>query len=322
MTLFFAAPVCTYLYTSKFIKGETALYKKDLWHFLPLVLALIHVSISFTAVVDWEVVAKQIIDGGQFSVTQTTGLFPQIIYAKSLLFIVLVYLVATWYVLLKSGFLWDGRWDVSKTWLVFYLITGSFFKILGFVAVLSNTAERSFFSSPLFLLSSGLVILFMMVFVLYQPRILYGYIMVSAGGSNSLLINEIEKESKKQAPIQKEKLNRHQHQEYVQAIQELMEKEQLFLQPDFQMKDLATAVDIPVHHCSLVINHIIGKKFRDWLNSYRVQYFIKEYPMLADKMTVEAIALQSGFKNTATFYNAFKKETGRMPKIYFADNNV
>jgi AraC-like DNA-binding protein len=30
--------------------------------------------------------------------------------------------------------------------------------------------------------------------------------------------------------------------------------------------------------------------------------------------TIEAIAMESGFKNVTTFYNTFKKETGQLPK--------
>jgi AraC-like DNA-binding protein len=67
-----------------------------------------------------------------------------------------------------------------------------------------------------------------------------------------------------------------------------------------------------------VINNHIGKNFRDWINSYRITHFLTQYPILADKITIEAIAQEAGFKNQATFYNAFKKEKGIMPRAYFS----
>lgn len=39
-------------------------------------------------------------------------------------------------------------------------------------------------------------------------------------------------------------------------------------------------------------------------------------------MTIEAIAYESGFKSLTTFYNAFKKETGLMPKAFFLQQLV
>ncbi|RZK61204.1 MAG: AraC family transcriptional regulator [Pedobacter sp.] len=53
------------------------------------------------------------------------------------------------------------------------------------------------------------------------------------------------------------------------------------------------------------------------MNGYRVSHFLLHYPLQSEKMTIEAIAQESGFKNQATFYNAFKKEKGLMPKAYF-----
>jgi len=97
-----------------------------------------------------------------------------------------------------------------------------------------------------------------------------------------------------------------------------MENNKPYLMADFQIVDLATAVDIPVHHCSFIVNNHIGKNFRDWINGYRVSHFMEQYPLKSEKMTIEAIAYESGFKSLGTFYNAFKKEARLMPKAYFS----
>jgi len=95
-----------------------------------------------------------------------------------------------------------------------------------------------------------------------------------------------------------------------------MEEDKLYLNPNLQISDLSAAAGIPVHHCSYILNYSIGKSFRDFINGYRIALFLERFPHEQQKKTVEAIALESGFKNIATFYNAFKKEKGVQPYEY------
>jgi YesN/AraC family two-component response regulator len=66
-----------------------------------------------------------------------------------------------------------------------------------------------------------------------------------------------------------------------------------------------------------VLNNVIEKNFRDWINEFRINHFIEMFIIYKDKKTIEALAQESGFKNPATFYNAFKKLTGLSPSQYF-----
>ncbi|MNV63201.1 transcriptional activator FtrA [compost metagenome] len=97
---------------------------------------------------------------------------------------------------------------------------------------------------------------------------------------------------------------------------------QPYLLESFQIVDLAGELNIPVHHCSFVLNNLIGKNFRDWINEYRINSFMEQYPLKAERMTIESVAHECGFKSIATFYNAFKKETGLMPTAYFSRKKV
>jgi YesN/AraC family two-component response regulator len=121
-------------------------------------------------------------------------------------------------------------------------------------------------------------------------------------------------------PVKKLNLTAKQLEGFLSTMKTVMEQEKLYLLQDFQIVDLAGKLGIPVHHCSYIINNLIGKNFRDWINGYRVEYFLVQYPIKSDKLTIEAIASESGFKNPATFYNAFKKEKGVMPTGYFNKN--
>ena len=90
------------------------------------------------------------------------------------------------------------------------------------------------------------------------------------------------------------------------------------MDPSFSISHLSEKAGIPVHHSSYVLNHGLKKKFRDYINKYRIDHFIAEYPNRIGSETLEAIASSSGFKSSSTFYAAFKKETGTSPTSYFS----
>ncbi len=76
---------------------------------------------------------------------------------------------------------------------------------------------------------------------------------------------------------------------------------------------------MPSHHLSYIINEMLNKNFRDWLNGYRINYFIENFRLKSDKMTIEALASEAGFSSPATFYSAFKKEMDTSPTAYFKE---
>ncbi|SDD94252.1 AraC family transcriptional regulator [Niabella drilacis] len=320
MSLFFIAPACSYLYVRCFLNGETRLKKYDFLHFIPALLVLLHLLPVPQKVVNWQHVSHQILIGGHFSVTENTGLLPANFYSAGLFVLTLGYLIVVWWLVLSSGFIRKSKWDTTKIWLFFYLLTVTFFKLLGFVAYLLNVTGASYLGNPAFIIISCLGLLFMMIFILHQPGILYGYILLS--GRPRETPEPVKVPVTKKIAATGSNTTGEQQQKYIEAITRLMEEEQPFLAADCQIIHLAQRLQIPVHHCSQAINKAMGKNFRDWLNGYRIRYFIDRYPEEADKMTIESVAFQSGFKNITTFYNAFKKETGQMPKGYFEHSPV
>ena len=312
--LFFAAPACSYLYVRCFVRAGSGLKKTDIFHFLPFLLAVIHRLIP-AGDTDWQAVTAQILTGGHLSVNESTGLFPSVFYNYGLGMLTAGYLAASWYIVLSSGLIKKSPWNIHKIWLFFYLSTSTFFKLLGFAAVLYKARGVNYANNPAFLVVSCLVLLFMMIFILYQPGILYGYILIKRNkAETSEPAGELVNRKIAGSGI---KMNRQQQELYAATITNLMEDEKPFLSTDYQIIHLAQTLQIPVHHCSQTINQYFGKNFRDWLNGYRIRYFIKQYPLVVETMTIESVAFQSGFKNITTFYNAFKKETGQMPTAYF-----
>ena len=104
---------------------------------------------------------------------------------------------------------------------------------------------------------------------------------------------------------------------YLDAIQEVMESKRVYLSMDCTLEHLASVTNIPRHHISFVINNEMQKNFAEYINEYRVLHACK---LLADEQkknyTIEAIALESGFKSHANFYRVFKKIKGITPYEY------
>jgi len=189
------------------------------------------------------------------------------------------------------------------------------------------------YTQPSFVIINCLSLLFLVLYALHKPYIFYGYLLVSVDLDKKNMREQFEpdvalteatnsnlqalKDEQIAKPAKKVNLSEEQLAELSQSMENLMEQEQLYLLHDFQIIDLAAKLNIPVHHCSYIINNTIGKNFRDWINGYRVAHFLVQHPIKSDKLTIEAIASESGFKSLATFYNAFKKEKGVMPTNYF-----
>jgi len=94
-----------------------------------------------------------------------------------------------------------------------------------------------------------------------------------------------------------------------------------FLDPKLSLRHVAQLLHTNPQRLSQVINEKSGKSFNDFINSKRVDEAIK---ILASeeltRLTIEGIALKSGFHSKSPFYKAFKKRTGLTPRQYLNSN--
>ncbi len=94
---------------------------------------------------------------------------------------------------------------------------------------------------------------------------------------------------------------------------ELMEQQQPFLDPEINLVRLSEKLNITPHQLSYVINSGFGENFFQFINRYRVQ---KAKTLLLEgdqKMTMLAVAFDSGFNSKTTFNTTFKKLTTQTP---------
>lgn len=102
-----------------------------------------------------------------------------------------------------------------------------------------------------------------------------------------------------------------------EAIETIMRSEKPYLHLNYTLHDLSEQLHVPTNVLSMVINSRWNLRFTDYINRYRVIH-AEETLCSQDKQrkTIEAIALDSGFSNRTSFYQAFKKETGLSPNEF------
>ena len=335
--LYFAAPAIFYLYITGFLKDEKRLQKSEWLHFIPALFALIHViPWPGNMALDWNVIASQLSENGYLSLRAKSGLFPPSFQYVIRPLLITTYLFFCWRAIVQSKIKTKTSKDnPGRKWILFLLKVATFFQLSGLLPILLRRLDIPLYNA-FFITLNCIALLVIVLYALHQPKMFYGYLLVAtkwdeakipdrkneASGNHTDVVQSMEMDKKISSVNKRNNLPVQQASLYAVLMREAMSSEQLYLNTDLQIIDIATKINIPVHHCSYVINKHIGKNFRDWINGYRIEHFLTHYPIHAEKMTIEAIALESGFKSLATFYNAFKKEKGMLPTIYFAQRTT
>ena len=105
--------------------------------------------------------------------------------------------------------------------------------------------------------------------------------------------------------------------ELMARIVQLMETQQVYLNQDLKVKDVAEALDVHPNTISACINAQKGCSFNQFVNDYRVEY-AKKLLREADEIKISHICHKAGFATESTFFRAFKASTGMTPKEWYA----
>jgi len=103
-------------------------------------------------------------------------------------------------------------------------------------------------------------------------------------------------------------------QRYKIRMMKAMQDQELYLDCDLTLRQLARHVGISYHQASQVINGQMNQRFFCFVNNYRVQ-LAKD--LMSDpktsKMAIVDLAVEVGFKSKSSFYDAFKRMTEMTP---------
>ena len=166
-------------------------------------------------------------------------------------------------------------------------------------------------------LTIGLNILFIAIYLFTKPTILYGmkgWIHSITDEATVLISTESVK------PITKRTyLSSTEGKEYKQIIESHFAEKNPFCMPGYSLRDLSLGVNIPVYQLSAFINQEYGKNFSEWINDHRFLFLQK---MVAENgdfhlYTFEALGKMAGFNSRTSFISAIKKRTGKTPSEYF-----
>ena len=105
------------------------------------------------------------------------------------------------------------------------------------------------------------------------------------------------------------------NQENLQKIIQIVENEQLYLNPELSLSDVSEAVNLNINIVSATLNNGLHQSFNDFINQYRIEA-VKTKLQRGEhlKYTLLGIAFDCGFNSKNTFNRAFKKSTGFSPK--------
>jgi len=101
------------------------------------------------------------------------------------------------------------------------------------------------------------------------------------------------------------------------ALERLMVKDRVFMDPDLSLQNLAKTAGIPAYRLSAYFNAHRGASFSDWLNGARVDY-IKERLASDDDATILDVAFEAGYSSKAVFNTQFRRRVGMTPSEYRA----
>lgn len=102
----------------------------------------------------------------------------------------------------------------------------------------------------------------------------------------------------------------------VERLEQAMQDDRLYLDPNLSLTKLARHVRVASNHVSQTLNEAMNETFFDYVNRWRIEAALPH--IVKGQETVLTIALDVGFNTRSTFYTAFKRVTGMTPRAYRA----
>jgi AraC-like DNA-binding protein len=162
----------------------------------------------------------------------------------------------------------------------------------------------------------SVIILLMGITPLYFPSILYGFPIY--GNKQESLLSRPTRATKQYYVADLETAQRYGFKEHeiAEKLKEI-EKQQLFLSPDFDIAALALKMELPIHHVSYFLNKYYETNFAKYRNKLRMEYAVQLInEKYLDHNTIEALAWACGFASRTSFSKNFKTVVGSSPKEY------
>lgn len=205
--------------------------------------------------------------------------------------------------------------------IVIYTIISSVSILPGLFGAFLNTA---WLDIGYLLTFSSLSLVFSACYLFFMPRVLYGFVPIQQmaldlqtdveGHIQGLSPESAPSDNSSPASLEQPSID---FEGIITQIDRHMNASQSYLKPRYTIHDLSMETLIPVYILSPVINQKLGMNFNNWLNKYRLEFFMTLLEQGRHKdETLDALSKQAGFSSRPAFINAFKKQTGVTPGVY------
>ena len=276
-------PPFFFLFILYLYKDFRSLRWKDLLHFIPVILVLIHFLPFFFTSAEMKIKWLQ----GE-NLIPNANLPGWYFYFIS--FYSLAYLIHAFKIFIKN------KYHTSKVLNVFlYLmfIGTLIFLILAVIKIESPYAgELNNFMY--LLLASGFILISIIV-------------LASNNGFNLKLIRK----------YQSSNIDFQKSSEIFKKAKELVYREKMFKNPDLRLLDIAKKINVPSYLLSHSINQQTNKSYNDFINEIRIEEAVNLISNENSRhYTLEAIGYEVGYKSRSSFYSAFKKIKNCTPANY------
>jgi AraC-like DNA-binding protein len=100
-------------------------------------------------------------------------------------------------------------------------------------------------------------------------------------------------------------------------VEKYIEEKKPFLEPEYHLTDLASALKLKPYLLSEILNQGVGGSFFDIINRYRIDEAKRRLRDPAfDHMKILAIAMDCGFNSKSSFNDIFRKMNGITPSQF------
>jgi AraC-like DNA-binding protein len=313
-----------YCYVRNTLNDSHSQFKKDWYHFIPAIIALIGTMPYLFQPFEKKLqIADQIIENLDAIKKIDVNLFYTMGESFALRTLVaFIYLIYCIYLLWKSypskikeNSVPKRQFLVTFRWLVILLTSLLFiflsFIILAFKAANSMSSKSIDDGSVLYIIA-GFAYCVMSLSLILFPEILYG--IPRKNTTNT---------AKKKKEINKIDPEKDPFFDLNTAILKHLHEDKPFLKPEFSVSDIALNLKAPQNHISYCITYLMETKFSKLKTELRIQHALELLKKgVNSTLTIEAIGKQSGFKTRSNFYAAFKEATGFTPTEYIEQTNT
>lgn len=332
-SLFFLIGPCAYFYIRSMFRDNIQLSKKDYWHFVLFFIIFIGVlpflfsSWEYKSLISYKIINHTYMDSNyniNYFVPKRINMFLKPIV--SLFYFVLVSKV---FIENRNVFKSFAKAKVIKIWLIMFFFLDLLTFFFYFFAQFAYTYKNMFLFDNLWfniINTIAFIHLAFLISLVLFPQILYGLptsklaiVNPSDDSAKHLIQNSLEWSN----PIEKSKINSNNtifSTEYLLEIESIIHNwiaENKYQELNATLDTFSKHTNIPVHHLSYYFNFILKIKYTDWRNKLRIKHAKEQIDAGQNKsITLEALAIESGFASQSTFIKCFKNDYGCTPSEY------